>query len=88
MTRCEYGVRRGVFLCYVLKRCVTEASALLAGVFAVFCTVYDRGGCALPRVQFSFAWCLWWLARSLFAVCHASVQGAHLPCFPTLSRSV
>ena len=38
-----------MFLCYVLKRCVTEASALLAGVFTMFCSVYDRGGCALPR---------------------------------------
>ena len=30
--RCEYGWRSGVFVCSVLMRCVTEASALLAGV--------------------------------------------------------
>ena len=33
-------------------RCVTEASALLAGVVVFGCTVYDCGGCALARVQF------------------------------------
>ena len=53
VTPCEYGWRLvGVFVCSVLMRCVTEASALLAGVLTIFCTVYDCGGCALARVQF------------------------------------
>ena len=37
VARCEYGwLSAGVFVCYVLMRCVTEASALLAGVVIIW----------------------------------------------------
>ena len=63
--------------------CVTEASALLAGALTIFCTVYDRGGCALARVQFILCAVPLVACTLYFVVSYVSVQGAHLACVVT-----